>query len=236
MERTKVVAYLRVSTEGQAEAGVSLAAQRAKAEAYASLYDLELVAVIEDAGVSAKSLNRLGLTEALAMLDAGTAEGLLVAKLDRLTRSVKDLGTLLDLGLRDRYSLLSVAEQVDTRTAGGRLVLNVLASVSEWERETIGERTREALEHLKNEGVRLGGEALGWERSTATDDQGRKRWIEVDGEAKTVSRIIELHESGKSNRAIARSLEAEGRRTKRGGRWSHKQVGNVLRRAVRASR
>jgi DNA invertase Pin-like site-specific DNA recombinase len=116
-ERARVVAYLRVSTEGQAEAGVSLDAQRAKVTAYAALYDLDLVAVIEDAGASAKTLSRPGLAEALRKLDAGEADGLLVAKLDRLTRSVRDLGALLDRGFRSRFALLSVAENVDTRSA-----------------------------------------------------------------------------------------------------------------------
>ena len=92
----KVVGYIRVSTSDQADFGVSLAAQREKIEQYAALYDLELVEIIEDAGQSAKSLNRAGLQKALAMLKTGKAEGLLVAKLDRLTRSVKDLGALID--------------------------------------------------------------------------------------------------------------------------------------------
>ncbi|MCP4807614.1 MAG: recombinase family protein, partial [Proteobacteria bacterium] len=84
-----VVAYLRVSTDSQAEHGVSLATQRSRVAAYADLYGLELVDVIEDGGASAKNLDRPGLTEALAQLSAGDAKGLLVAKLDRLTRSVR---------------------------------------------------------------------------------------------------------------------------------------------------
>ncbi len=91
--RTRVVGYARVSTEDQAREGVSLAAQRAKLEAYATALDLELVAVREDAGVSAKTLDRPGLRAALEDLRAGRADALLVPKLDRLTRSVRDLGT-----------------------------------------------------------------------------------------------------------------------------------------------
>ncbi len=226
--RTKVVAYLRVSTDGQADHGVSLDAQRAKVEAYASLYDLELVAVIEDPGASAKTLDRPGLTRALAMLEDGQAEGLLVAKLDRLTRSVRDLGHLLDRGFRGRFSLLSVAEQVDTRSAAGRLVLNVLASVAEWERETIGERTREALAHLRATGTRLGGEGLGWTRSEERDENGRRVVREDEQEAATVRRILELHGEGRSLREIAAALEEEGHRTKRGARWHKTTIQRVL--------
>jgi hypothetical protein len=138
---TRTIAYLRVSTDKQADRGVSLDAQRAKATAYAELYDLELVEVIVDAGESAKSLDRPGLKRALGMLKAGEAEALLVVKLDRLTRSVVDLGTLLERYFAPgKAALLSVGEQIDTRSAAGRLVLNVLASVSQWEREAIGER------------------------------------------------------------------------------------------------
>jgi hypothetical protein len=121
---------------------VSLDAQRAKVKAYAELYDLELAEVIVDAGESAKSLDRPGLKRALGMLKAGEAEALLVVKLDRLTRSVVDLGTLVERYFAPgKAALLSVGEQIDTRSAAGRLVLNVLASVSQWEREAIGERT-----------------------------------------------------------------------------------------------
>jgi DNA invertase Pin-like site-specific DNA recombinase len=83
---TRTIAYLRVSTDKQADRGVSLGAQRAKVHAYAELYDLELLEVIGDAGESAKSLDRPGLMRALGMLKAGEAEALLGVKLDRLTR------------------------------------------------------------------------------------------------------------------------------------------------------
>src|SRR6266478_2729286 len=93
---TKTIAYLRVSTDKRADRGVSLDAQRAKLKADAELYELELVEIIVDAGQSAKSLDRPGLQRALRMLKAGDAEALLVVKLDRLTRSVVDLGTLVE--------------------------------------------------------------------------------------------------------------------------------------------
>ncbi len=229
--RTRVVGYTRVSTEDQAREGVSLAAQRAKLEAYAVAMDLELVAVREDAGVSASTLDRPGLRAALEDLGAGRADALLVAKLDRLTRSVRDLGALLEEYFARRFGLLSIADAVDTRTAGGRLVLHVLASVSQWEREAIGERTSDALQHLKRLGVRLGGEALGWRRSDEEDDDGRKV-VEVDSrERATVARIVQLRRSGASLRAICERLAAEGRATKRGGRWAAATVAKVLTRA-----
>ena len=115
MERTKVIGYVRVSTEGQADGGVSLDAQRAKLAAYCTALDLDLIAVEVDAGLSAKSLDRPGLTRALGMLTRGDATALLVCKLDRLTRSVRDLGALVDTYFAaGRWALLSVADSIDT--------------------------------------------------------------------------------------------------------------------------
>jgi DNA invertase Pin-like site-specific DNA recombinase len=226
---TRVVGYVRVSTETQADQGVSLEAQRAKLEAYCSLYDLILVEVVVDAGVSAKTLNRPGLGRVLGMLEDGQASGVLVAKLDRLTRSVRDLGDLVERYFASgRFSLMSVAENVDTRTAAGRLVLNVLASVAQWEREAGAERTKDALSHLKAEGVRLGGAALGWERTADLDDEGRRVIAAVRVEVAAVRRIRELRGEGFSLREICERLTAEGLPSKRGGRWAPKTVRSVL--------
>ena len=134
---------------------MSLAAQETKLRAYAVAMDVELVDVtVEQA--SAKDLACPGLQRALAMLDAGDVQGMLVAKLDRLTRSVRDLGNLIADYFASRFQLLSVADSIDTRTAAGRLVLNVLASVGQREREVISERTKDALQVLKSRGVKLG--------------------------------------------------------------------------------
>src|SRR5207253_11046790 len=124
-DSTKAVGYIRVSTDKQAEHGVSLEAQQAKLTQYAALYDIELVEVIVDAGVSAKTLDRPGLQRALGMLRKGQASALLVAKLDRLTRSVKDLGTLVEgYFSSDKSTLLSVGDNSDTRTDAVRCVWN----------------------------------------------------------------------------------------------------------------
>jgi DNA invertase Pin-like site-specific DNA recombinase len=215
----RVIGYTRVSTEEQATEGVSLAAQAEKLKAYAGLYDLELVDVIEDAGQSAKTLNRPGLQQALEMLRTGQAEGLLVCKLDRLTRSVSDMAHLIESYFGDRAkhasTLLSVADQVDTRTASGRLVLNILSSVSQWEREAIGERTRAALQHLKATGVKLGAPPM--------------------EDAPTIARIVELRSLGRTFRQIAAALQSEGRATMRGGRWAPETVRKVLGRQAVAS-
>jgi hypothetical protein len=99
---------------------------------HADLYDLDLVAFEKDAGASARPLDRPSLERALAMLDSRDAEVHLVAKLDRLTRSIRDLGDLIEtyFGASSKLALLSVGENIDTRSAAGRF-WNVLASVSQ---------------------------------------------------------------------------------------------------------
>jgi hypothetical protein len=94
--------------------------------------------IIVDGGESAKSLKRPGMAKLLAMVDAGKVQTVIIAKRDRLTRSVKDLCELLERFERRGVALVSVAESLDTGSAAGRLVLNIMAAVSQWEREAIG--------------------------------------------------------------------------------------------------
>ena len=210
----KVVGYIRVSTDDQAREGVSLAAQQAKLRAYAELYELELIGIDVDAGLSAKTLKRPGLQQALARLKAREAEALLVVKLDRLTRSVKDLGHLVETYfLAGKWLLMSVNDQIDTRTAAGRMVLNILASVSQWEREAIGERTADAMRHLK-----------------AT---GQVYSRPVFSDADTLAQIHAMRAAGWTLQAIADELTAAGVPTVRGGVWAPATIRGILRRHPR---
>src|SRR5215469_3222082 len=161
MTVVKAVGYARVSTDKQADRGVSLDAQTEKIRAMAVVHSATLVDLIVDGGESAKSLIRRGMTRLLAMVEAGEVHTVLVAKLDRLTRSVKDLCTLLERFERRGVALVSVAESLDTGSAAGRLVLNIMTAVSQWEREAIGERTRDALHHKRTNGERVGNIAFG---------------------------------------------------------------------------
>ncbi|HAN93427.1 MAG TPA: hypothetical protein DCQ33_15290 [Nitrospira sp.] len=228
----RVVGYIRVSTDMQALEGISLDAQRARLQAYCTAQELMLVDVIADEGQSAKSLDRPGLRRALGMLDRGEAQGIIVPKLDRLTRSVKDLGELCDRYFREGkpWHLLSVSDAIDTRSAGGMLVLNVLMSVAQWEREAIGERTREGLRHLKQQGVFLGGAPYGWRYSEQTDAHGRRILVEVEAEQAGIRRICELYESNVFMRDACKMLDAEGIPS-RGPKWHKFTLYRVLKRA-----
>src|ERR1700683_4439482 len=131
------VGYVRVSTDKQAERGISLEAQAEKIGAMALVQAEELGEIIVQSGKSAKSLNRPGMAKLLALVDAGKVKAVIVAKLDRLTRSVKDLCELLDRFERKGVALVSVAESLEHGSGTGRLVLNIMAAVSQWEREAI---------------------------------------------------------------------------------------------------
>src|SRR6202050_900577 len=157
----RVIGYARVSTDKQADRGVSLDAQTEKIRAMVVVHGAELADIIVEAGESAKSLNRPGMQRLLALVDSGSLQAVIVAKLDRLTRSVKDLCELLERFERRGVALISVAESLDTGSAAGRLVLNIMTAVSQWEREAIGERTRDALHYKRSQGQRVGNIAFG---------------------------------------------------------------------------
>jgi site-specific DNA recombinase len=156
-----VMGYVRVSTEDQAREGVSLDAQEHRLHAYCQAKGWQLVAVVRDEGKSAKDMNRPGLQRILADLAKRRRgwDALVVVKLDRLTRSVRDLGELTAAFRRSKVAFVSLDESVDTGSAAGELFLNVVASISQWERRAIGERTASAMAHLKAKGQRVSRQA-----------------------------------------------------------------------------
>ena len=208
----KAVGYIRVSTEGQAENGISLEMQRAKIEAYCALHDLDLAETIVDAGYSAKTLKRPGIVRLLAMLDTGEVSAIVVYKLDRLSRSTKDV-----LGLVERFEEANVAfhsiqESLDTKSAIGRFVLRTLASLAEMERDLISEWTRDAMAHCKSAGKHMGREGF--------------------KAAETINEMRALRAQGFSYDDIARDLNARQVPTDRGGTWAGNTVRRILNRAA----
>ena len=227
----RVIGYIRVSTAEQARDGVSLDTQRKKIEGYAALYDLQLLEVLVDAGASAKTLKRPELQRALRLLKENVAEGLVIAKLDRLSRSVKDWNTLIEEFFGDRRGkeLFSVGDSIDTRTAAGRLVLNVLMAVAQWEREAIAERTRDALAHKVANGERCGKIRFGFDLGS----DGRT--LEENSGEQVVIRFMQgLRANGQTFRQIALELTLQEMRTKEGKAvWTHTAVRRILMRDTR---
>ena len=200
------VVYTRVSTGEQAESRLSLQAQAERCQAYCLAKGWPVVEVIEDAGESAKDLVRPGITKVLLMLFEGQTDMLVVLKLDRLTRSVKDLGEILEKMEHENWSLSAVEESFDTSTASGRLALNVLMAVSQWEREAIGERTVTALEQKRKLGEKTGGlRPYGWD---VVEVDGRKKLVENEVEQAVIRQILAWRRRRKSLAWIVRALES----------------------------
>jgi len=212
----RVVLYSRVSTAEQAESGAGLAAQEAALRTHAVHRGWETVAHLTDAGVSGKSLSgRPALSQALQLVTSGHADALAVAKLDRLSRSLLDFASLMARSQVEGWALVALDVDVDTTTPSGRLVANVMASVAEWERETIGARTRESLATKRAQGVVL----------------GRPRTASPEA----VDRARDLRAAGLSYAACAERLAAEGLPTAHGAAtWYPSTVRKVLLSAARA--
>ncbi len=225
MTGLQTLGYVRVSTDKQAEAGLSLDAQTARIRGMAAAQGVQLADVIIDAGESAKSLHRPGMAWLLAQVDAGAIGAVIIAKLDRLTRNVADLGVLLKRFERRGVALVSVAEQLDTGSAMGRCMLNLMVVISQWEREAIGERTRDVLRHKRAKGERVGQLPLGFQLAAGSDSQLEPAPVEQ----RLLARIRELRTAGWTTRQIADDLNQHGWTTRRGTAWRFQYVARALR-------
>jgi DNA invertase Pin-like site-specific DNA recombinase len=205
----QVVGYVRVSTSEQGESGAGLEAQRAAITAACEQRGWQLVAIEEDVA-SGKSRNRRpGLDAAIRVCERGSAEGLIVAKLDRLSRSVVDFASMLERARRRKWALAALDLGVDTSTPSGEMMANVLISFAQYERRLIGQRTKDALAVKRSQGVKLG-------RSSTLPTGVRQR-------------IVRDRAKGLSYRAIADRLNAANVPTGQGGRqWYAMTVRTVL--------
>jgi DNA invertase Pin-like site-specific DNA recombinase len=213
------LAYIRVSTEDQADTGASLEAQRTALllEAERKGWDVEIV---EDAGLSGKSMNRPGLTSALERLEAGQADWLMATKLDRLSRSVSDFDTIAKrarLGEKGQLFSLHILDMpYDLTTANGEFMANIMISTARFERRLNGDRTRAGMAQRKAEGKHV----------------GRKRQLP----AETVELITAARANGASMAKIAAGLNEDGVATSHGGaKWYPSTIKAVLDSVARES-
>lgn len=222
----RTVGYIRVSTDEQAREGISLENQRAKIEAYCQLNDLELTEILEDAGRSGKDFNREGMQRLIDLVKARSIDAVIVYKLDRLSRRVRDTLQLMDLVEKHRVAFHSITERIDTKTAMGKFFLNIMASMNQWERDTISERTRDALSMKIARKERVGSIRYGY--TLAADG---KSLVENSKEQEAIRLIKKLQKQGYTLRAICAELEQRGYRPQ-GGCWNPKTVWNITRRAA----
>jgi DNA invertase Pin-like site-specific DNA recombinase len=168
-----------------------------------------LAEIVEDAGYSAKDLRRPGIMDLLHRLSKGEVGTLIVAKLDRLSRSLLDFSTLMEKSRREGWALVALDLGVDTTTPAGEMMANVLATFNQFERRLIGQRTKEALSVKRSQGVRL----------------GRPRVLADE----VVARILSEREEGRTLAAIATGLNGDGVPTAQGGReWHPSTVRGVV--------
>jgi DNA invertase Pin-like site-specific DNA recombinase len=209
-----VIGYLRVSTEEQGESGLGLEAQRRAIEAECERRGWELVAVREEVKSGARAENRPVLRDALAQLRRREANAIVVAKLDRLARSVADFCDLAKRGERQGWAIVVLDPALDMTTPMGMAFAQMLAVFAELERRMIGQRTSAALR------VKM---ARGWKPhrpAPIIPEEVRQK-------------IVRLHHAGMSRRRIAEELNREGVPAI-GQRWHPETIGRVLRAAESA--
>jgi site-specific DNA recombinase len=239
--RLRCVIYTRKSTEeGLDQDFNSLDAQREAGEAFiASQRHEGWVAMpdrYDDGGYTGGNIERPGLKRLMSDIEAGKIDIVVVYKVDRLSRSLLDFARLMELFDRKKVSFVSVTQQFNTATSIGRLVLNILLSFAQFEREMISERTRDKMSAARRKGKWTGGRPpLGY------DIAGRKLVINTD-EAQLVRTIFSLYLDKRSLLRVAETLNTRGHRMKswitrkgahrEGGQWSKSAVLRILKSVV----
>jgi DNA invertase Pin-like site-specific DNA recombinase len=212
----RAVLYRRASTREQGDSGLGLAAQEEKLTAEALHRGWEIVANFHDVSSGRKTNGRYGLEQALAMLKRREADVLVCTRLDRLSRSVSDFARLMEQARREGWQFIALDLGVDTTTATGEMVANMLAALAQWERRLISERTKDALAVAKAAGKKLG-------HPSPLSLQTRRG-------------VLSLRRRGLSAEQIAQRLNAEGVSTPSGrGRWHETMVRRIIERDHRSA-
>lgn len=219
----RIAIYCRVSTDEQAKEGVSLDEQRTRLMAYcrAMGWTVEVQAYVDD-GYSAKNIERPALQRLLRDIKEGSVSKLMVTKLDRLSRRLLDLLTLIELFHHHNVTFVSTSESFDTDTPSGRLTLQVLGAVAEFERERIRERVFENMLHAAKSGKWLTQHPYGYRLE-------EKVLVVYEPEAQVVRRVFTMFlEDGLGFFAIAKRLNEEGISSRQNKQWSIRAVKLML--------
>lgn len=231
-EQRKAIAYTRVSAREKAISELSLEAQRRAVAAQAERSDLTIVMVLTDKDAPASTLNRPAMSQLIAHIDTGQVDAVIISRLDRLTRRIKDFSSLLQrmreakrAGGGQGVDLISSAESLDTGSAAGRIAINIIDSISQWDRQVIGERTSAILQDLKAQGKSTGNPSYGFE---AAEDG---TLIENKQEQAVLQRVAELRAQRKSWAKVVNTLTSAGIRTRRGTVFSRQGLSKIAKRA-----
>ncbi|WP_238904417.1 recombinase family protein [Clostridium sp. YIM B02506] len=227
MLKRRIAAYLRVSTAEQAEEGYSIDAQENVIRQKCEEEGKELVVVYADKGISGKSMtNRLQLQQMLQDAKEGKFDEVWVWKTNRLARNQYDLLTIVKELESYDVAFKSCSEAFETTTSAGRLMLHLLASIGEFERETIVENVKIGMKQRAKTGKWNGGIVLGY-KSVILNENNTRLEV-VPEEATTVRKIFELYSSGKGLKAITNQLNHEGYKTKKSNMFGTGGVKDIL--------
>ncbi len=220
-EGKRVAIYTRVSTEDQAKEGFSLANQLARLKAYAEARGWTLAKKYIDDGHSGRSTKRPAYTRMMEQNDEWDI--LLVLKMDRIHRNSKNFMEMMEDLNKWGKEFASMSESLDTSTAMGRFVMDIIQRIAQLESEQIGERVYWGMSQKAQDGAgRLGFQPPYGYRFEDS------RLVPVPEEVEVVKRIFEQYNNGTSPNAIAEGLDADGIPTKRGRKWARQTVAKIL--------
>lgn len=223
----RAVAYVRVSTTEQAEQGYSIDAQIQTIKDYCQKSGLVLTQVYADKGISGKSLKkRVQLQQLLSDAKQSKFDRVIVWKNSRLARNVKLLLEIIDTFQAHNIEFDSISENIQIDTASGKFMLQMLASVSEFERNEIAENVRLGMRKRARDGLFNGNRVLGYDNVVA--DDGTKTLAINQNEALIVRFIFDSYHQGHGFRWIANELNHRGDKTKRGNTFSTIAVKDIL--------
>ncbi|USH19785.1 recombinase family protein [Staphylococcus pseudintermedius] len=223
MKKKLVGGYIRVSTERQVE-GYSIEGQITQIEQYCLFNGYELVDIYADRGISGKSMNRPELQRMLNDAKNGKLDCVMVYKTNRLARNTSDLLTIVEELHRQNVEFFSLSERIEVKNSTGKLMLQILASFSEFERNTILENIYTGQHQRALEGYYQGNLPLGYNNIP----DNKKELMINQHEANIVKYIFESYAKGHGYRKIANALNHKGYVTKKGNPFSISAITYIL--------
>ena len=218
--------YVRVSTEEQASSGFSIRAQIDKLTNYCELKEWKIFDIYKDEGISGKNIkDRKELNRLIEDIITKKVDNVLVYKIDRLTRSTKDLIELVELFNKNKCSFNSFTENIDTFTATGRMFIKIIGIFAEFERENIVERVRLGLERKVKEGYTIASNNISY---GYIKNKGEKIQKVCEYESYIVRKIFNMFVSNYSYTKIANYLNKYKIKTKNKKEWNYKTVKKIL--------
>jgi DNA invertase Pin-like site-specific DNA recombinase len=226
----RVALYVRVSTDKQAEFGMSLDAQRAELERYCRDRNWTIAGLYIDGGFSGKNTDRPEFQRMIGAIHDGGIDGIVVTKLDRLTRSVRNLCELNEDILRPHnVNLVCIRDGINTFEVGGTLLLHLLAVIGQIERENTSQRTAAAIAHIQNSGGHYGKVPFGKTTAPHPTQPKMKILVEHPEEGPWLKQIFAWYAEGKQPTEIAHLLNAQGIKPRHCDRWTLQVVYSLLR-------